>query len=61
MMRPINKLAAVSTNDNVVSVSVELLAPNEIRSPARRARLACTRRAAGFRLARRNNAINVVS
>lgn len=61
IMRPINKLAVASTNDNVVSVSVELLAPNEPCIPARRARPDCTRRAAGSRLAARNNAVNIVS
>jgi hypothetical protein len=61
IIRPINKLAVASTNDNVVSVSVELLAPNEPCIPTRRARPDCTRRAAGLRLAARNNAVNIVS
>lgn len=61
MMRPINKLAVASTNDNVVFVGVELLAPNEPCTPTRSARPDCTRRAVGQGLAARNNAINVIS
>lgn len=60
-MQPINILAVASSNNNVVSVSIELLATNEPCGPTRSARPDCTRRAAGFRLAACNNAINIVS
>lgn len=61
MMRPISKLAVASANNDVVVVTVELLAPNEVSTPARRARPDCARWALGCRLAPGDNTINIVS
>src|SRR5699024_3610946 len=61
MMRPISKLAVASSNDDVVVVTVELLASNEVSTPARRARLYCARWALGCGLAPGDDTINVVS
>jgi len=61
MMWPISKLAVASANNDVVVVTVELLAPNEFSTPARRARPDCARWAIGCGLAPGDDTINVVS
>ena len=61
MMLLVSKLAVASSNNHVVVVTVELLTPNEVCTPARRARPDCARWAVGCRLAARNDTVNIVS